>query len=116
MAKKKFAETKVGKLWKDKAQTGVNSIGDIVPDQGGVGIVKNIKDIIEIKAKVNDCLLLIGGIPNHLGQSAFFREVLKISGEKAGPVPKINYENEKNVANFIQPINQKELIDEGHDM
>ncbi|MFL2801981.1 MAG: phosphoribosylformylglycinamidine synthase subunit PurL [Paracoccaceae bacterium] len=86
------------------------------PTIGGVGIVKNIKDIIKIKAKVNDCLLLIGGIPNHLGQSAFFREVLKISGEKAGPAPKINYENEINVANFIKTINHKKLIVGGHDI
>ena len=42
MAKKKFAETKVGKFLKEKAPTVLNSIGDILPDQGGLGIVKNI--------------------------------------------------------------------------
>ena len=42
MAKKKFAETKVGKFLKEKAPAVLNSIGDILPDQGGLGIVKNI--------------------------------------------------------------------------
>ena len=65
---------------------------------------------------MNDCLILIGGIPDHLGQSAFFREILQISGEKAGPVPKINFQHEKKLANFIQTINQKNLIVGGHDI
>ena len=33
------------------------------PTIGGVGLVENIKDVIKIKAHVNDCLILIGGIP-----------------------------------------------------
>ena len=86
------------------------------PTIGGVGLVENIKDVIKIKAHVNDCLILIGGIPDHLGQSAFFREILQIYGEKAGPVPKINFQHEKKLANFIQTINQKKLIVGGHDI
>jgi len=42
MAKKKFAETKVGKFLKEKAPAVLDSIGNILPDQGGLGIVKNI--------------------------------------------------------------------------
>lgn len=42
MAKKKFAETKVGKFLKEKAPTVLSSIGDILPDQGTFGIVKNL--------------------------------------------------------------------------
>ena len=42
MPKKKFAETKVGKFLKEKAPSILNSIGDILPDQGGLGVVKNI--------------------------------------------------------------------------
>lgn len=42
MAKKKFAETKVGKFLKEKAPGVLDSIGNILPDQGGLGIVKNI--------------------------------------------------------------------------
>ena len=42
MSKKKFAETKVGKFLKEKAPAVLDSIGHILPDQGGLGIVKNI--------------------------------------------------------------------------
>ena len=42
MSKKKFADTKVGKFLKDKAPDVLNTIGDILPNQGGLGIVKNI--------------------------------------------------------------------------
>jgi len=42
MSKKKFAETKVGKFLKEKAPSVLDSIGNILPDQGGLGIVKNI--------------------------------------------------------------------------
>ena len=42
MSKKKFSETKVGKFLKEKAPAVLNTIGDILPDQGGLGIVKNI--------------------------------------------------------------------------
>ena len=42
MDKKKFAETKVGKFLKEKAPAVLNSIGDILPDQGTFGLVKNI--------------------------------------------------------------------------
>ena len=44
------------------------------PTIGGVGIIKNLKEIIKIKAQVGESLLLIGENPNNLGQSAFFRE------------------------------------------
>lgn len=42
MSKKKFAETKVGKFLKEKAPAVLSSIGDILPDQGTFGLVKNI--------------------------------------------------------------------------
>ncbi len=86
------------------------------PTIGGVGLVKNIKKVIKINANVNDCLILIGGVPNHLGQSAFFREIMKLSGKNAGPVPKINFQHENKIADFIQNINQKNLIVGGHDI
>ena len=86
------------------------------PTIGGVGIIKNLKEIIKIKAKVGDSLLLIGENPNNLGQSAFFREVLKISAEKAGPVPKINFQKERKISEFIFEINRSELIVGGHDV
>ena len=86
------------------------------PTIGGVGLVENTDDIIRIKAKRNDYLLLLGDKPDHLGQSAFFKEVLNISGEEAGPVPKINFDKEKKVAKFIQEINGDKLITGGNDV
>ena len=40
--RKKFKETKVGVFLKDKAPSILNAVGEFLPDQGGLGIVKNI--------------------------------------------------------------------------
>ena len=40
--KKKFNETKVGVFLKEKAPSIIDKLGDFLPDQGGLGIVKNI--------------------------------------------------------------------------
>ena len=40
--KKKFKETKVGVFLKEKAPTILNTVGEFLPDQGGLGIVKNL--------------------------------------------------------------------------
>ena len=40
--KKKFKETKVGKFLKEKAPNILNTVGEFLPDRGGLGIVKNI--------------------------------------------------------------------------
>lgn len=40
--KKKFSETKVGKFLKDKAPNILNTVGDILPSNGVLGIVKNL--------------------------------------------------------------------------
>ena len=40
--KKKFKETKVGVFLKEKAPAILNTVGEFLPDQGGLGIVKNI--------------------------------------------------------------------------
>lgn len=40
--KKKFNETKVGIFLKEKAPSIIDKLGDFLPDQGGLGIVKNI--------------------------------------------------------------------------
>ena len=42
MAKKKFKETKVGAFLTEKAPKLVSQLGEFLPDQGGLGIVKNI--------------------------------------------------------------------------
>ena len=40
--KKKFKETKVGAFLTEKAPKLVSQLGEFLPDQGGLGIVKNI--------------------------------------------------------------------------
>ena len=40
--KKKFKETKLGIFLKDKAPTILNNVGEFLPNQGGLGIVKNL--------------------------------------------------------------------------
>ena len=40
--KKKFKDTKVGVFLKEKAPKILNSVGDILPDNGAFGIVKNL--------------------------------------------------------------------------
>jgi hypothetical protein len=41
--KKKFKETKVGAFLTERAPKIVSQIGEFLPDQGGLGIVKKIK-------------------------------------------------------------------------
>ena len=40
--KKRFKDTKVGAFLKNKAPSILNSIGDVLPDNGAFGIVKNL--------------------------------------------------------------------------
>ena len=40
--KKKFKETKVGVFLKDKAPAILDTVGEFLPNQGGLGIVKNL--------------------------------------------------------------------------
>ncbi len=40
--KKKFKDTKVGSFLKDKAPAILDTVGEFLPDQGGLGIVKNL--------------------------------------------------------------------------
>ena len=42
MPKKKFKETKVGVFLKEKAPSILDTVGEFLPDQGGLGIVKNL--------------------------------------------------------------------------
>lgn len=44
MSKKKFSETKVGTFLKEKAPNILNFVGDILPDSGALGVVKNLID------------------------------------------------------------------------
>ena len=41
-SKKKFKETKIGAFLKDKAPKILDTIGDVLPDNGAFGVVKNL--------------------------------------------------------------------------
>lgn len=40
--RKKFKDTKVGSFLKDKAPEILNTVGEFLPDKGGLGIIKNL--------------------------------------------------------------------------
>jgi len=44
MSNKKFKDTKVGKFLKEKAPGILDQVGDVLPDQGVLGIIKNLID------------------------------------------------------------------------
>ena len=44
MSKKKFSQTKVGKFLLDKGSNLFNVVGDVLPDNGVLGVVKNLID------------------------------------------------------------------------
>ena len=61
MSKKKFRETKVGVFLKEKAPAILDTVGEFLPDQGGLGIVKNLitsNNTIEPKDKETALKLL----------------------------------------------------------
>ena len=59
MSKKKIKDTKLGSWLKDKAPNILSIAGDLLPDSGGLGIVKNLIsqddsiDPAEAEAKIN---------------------------------------------------------------
>jgi len=44
MSNKKFKDTKVGKFLKEKAPGILDQVGDVLPDKGVLGIIKNLID------------------------------------------------------------------------
>ena len=42
--KKKIRDTKLGKWLRDKAPSVLDTVGDLLPDSGGFGVVKNLLD------------------------------------------------------------------------
>lgn len=57
--KEKIKDTKLGKWLKEKAPTVLDTVGDLLPDQGALGVVKNLLDKdpnidpAEAKAKID---------------------------------------------------------------
>ncbi len=84
------------------------------PTIGGVGLIKDYKNMIRMDFKENDNLVyVIGKTEGHLDQSIFAKDILN---EKKGPPPSINLFNEKNIGLTILNLIEKKLIISCHDV
>ena len=84
------------------------------PTIGGVGLIKNYKNMITMDLKeIDNILLVIGKTEGHLDQSLFSRDILN---EKNGPPPEINLFNEKNNGETILKLIDKKYIKSAHDV
>ncbi len=84
------------------------------PTIGGVGLIKNYKNMITMGLKqAENILLVIGKTEGHLDQSLFSRDILN---EKNGPPPEINLFNEKNNGETILKLIENKFIKSAHDV
>ena len=84
------------------------------PVIGGVGLLKNYKDMITMDLKqTNNIILVIGKTEGHLDQSLFSREILN---EKNGPPPEINLFNEKNNGETVLSLINMKFVKSAHDI
>ena len=84
------------------------------PSIGGVGLIRNYKNMINMCLKKQENLILvIGKTEGHLEQTIFAREILS---EKKGPPPEINLFNEKNNGLAVSKLIKDNLIESCHDI
>ncbi len=84
------------------------------PTIGGIGIIKDYKQIVNMKFKKKDnIVLVIGKTEGHLDQSIFARDVLN---EKNGPPPEINLFNEKNNGKTVLSLIKGNYVKSAHDV
>ena len=84
------------------------------PVIGGVGLIKNYKNMVTMDLKQTDnILIVVGKTEGHLDQSLFARDILN---EKNGHPPEINLFNEKNNGETILKLIDKKLIKSAHDV
>ncbi len=78
------------------------------PSIGGVGLLKNYKNMLTMDLKnEGNVILVIGKTEGHLDQSVFARGILN---EKKGPPPEINLFNEKNNGSTVMKLMREKLI------
>ena len=78
------------------------------PSIGGVGLLKNYKNMLTMDLKnEGNVILVIGKTEGHLDQSVFARNILN---EKKGPPPEINLFNEKNNGSTVMKLMKEKLI------
>ena len=84
------------------------------PTIGGVGLMRNYKNMITMDFKENDNLVLVvGKTEGHIDQSLFARTILD---EKNGPPPEVNLFNEKNNGESLLSLIEKGYIKSAHDI
>ncbi len=84
------------------------------PTIGGVGLIKNYKNMVTMDLKkIDNILLIIGKTEGHIDQSIFARDILN---EKNGPPPEINLFNEKNNGETVLKLIDKNFIKAAHDV
>jgi phosphoribosylformylglycinamidine synthase II len=84
------------------------------PTIGGVGLIKDYKNMVTMDLKETDnILLVIGKTEGHLDQSLLARDILN---EKNGPPPEINLFNEKNNGETILKLIDKKFVKSAHDV
>ncbi len=84
------------------------------PTIGGVGLIKNYKNMITMSFKdIGNQVLLIGKTEGHIDQSLFARVILD---EKKGPPPEVNLFNEKNNGETLLNLIEKNYIKSAHDI
>ena len=84
------------------------------PVIGGVGLIENIKNKIDLSLKnENSTIILIGKTFGHIEQSCFLRENYSII---EGNPPEINLLNEKNNGEVVIELIYKKLVLSAHDV
>jgi len=84
------------------------------PTIGGVGLIKDYKNMINMNLKnIGNLIYVIGKTEGHLDQSIFAKDILN---EKKGPPPSINLFNEKNVGETVYDLIEKKLVVTCHDV
>ncbi len=84
------------------------------PAIGGVGLIKDYKNMITMEFKeIDNLVLVIGKTEGHIDQSLFARNILD---EKNGPPPEVNLFNEKNNGETLLKLINNNLIRSAHDV
>ena len=84
------------------------------PSIGGVGLIKDYKNMVSMDLKeVDNLVLIIGKTEGHIDQSLFARTILD---EKNGPPPEVNLFNEKNNGESILNLIDKGYVKSAHDI
>ena len=84
------------------------------PVIGGIGVIDNLKKIVNIKTKKSgNLIMIVGKTLGHIDQSAFLQENFSIYD---GPPPEINLFNEKNNGLVVSKLINENLLLSAHDI